>query len=80
MFTLLYIVNRTFHEQGRFHCAILTFILWLVNLKFTALSLSFTGSHWEQFCHARENVAKSINFGSRDIDRFRTWKKDTEKG
>ncbi|XP_026326232.1 uncharacterized protein LOC113234925 [Hyposmocoma kahamanoa] len=39
-----------------------------------------SGSHWEQFCQARESVAKCINFGNRDIDRFRTWKKDADKG
>ncbi|XP_075979448.1 uncharacterized protein LOC142978773 isoform X2 [Anticarsia gemmatalis] len=36
------------------------------------------GNQWEQFCHARDLVAKSINF-TRDPERY-TRKKDSEKG
>ncbi|KAI8434098.1 hypothetical protein MSG28_012242 [Choristoneura fumiferana] len=35
---------------------------------------------WEQYCQARDNIAKKINFAARDPERFHTWRKDVEKG
>ncbi|XP_063829947.1 uncharacterized protein LOC135079264 [Ostrinia nubilalis] len=46
----------------------------------TSPGVGKTGAQWEQFCHARDTIAKSVNFGSRDSERFHTWKKDTDKG
>ncbi|XP_049871349.1 uncharacterized protein LOC126370518 isoform X2 [Pectinophora gossypiella] len=40
---------------------------------------SKTGPQWENFCQAREAVAKNINFGPRDPERFQTWRKDVDK-
>ncbi|XP_047996303.1 uncharacterized protein LOC125234146 isoform X2 [Leguminivora glycinivorella] len=34
---------------------------------------------WSQFCQARDNIAKKMNFTARDPDRHHSWRKDIDK-